>query len=130
MAQMSSSRPYLVRALYEWILENDCTPYVLVNAQYPQTSVPEAFVEAGQIVLNLSPNAIRHLESPSMAASAVWPSRYGYPPRLSWRSTPARTGREWYSRLSLRQCRHRTSPTPVPPQAPLRRNRTRAGDLH
>ena len=62
MAQMSSSRPYLIRALYEWILDNQCTPYVLVNAQYPETSVPESFVEAGQIVLNLSPNAIRHLE--------------------------------------------------------------------
>ena len=30
---MSSSRPYVMRALYEWILDNDCTPYVLVNAE-------------------------------------------------------------------------------------------------
>lgn len=60
--QMSSSRPYLIRALYEWILDNDSTPYVLVNAGYPGTVVPEGFVEDDQIVLNLSPNAIRHLE--------------------------------------------------------------------
>lgn len=60
--QMSSSRPYLIRALYEWILDNDCTPYVLVNAAYPGTTVPDGFVEGGQIVLNLSPSAIRGLE--------------------------------------------------------------------
>lgn len=62
MVRMSSSRPYLVRALYEWILDNDSTPYVLVNADYPGTVVPEGFVEGGQIVLNLSPTAIRHLD--------------------------------------------------------------------
>jgi len=62
MMQMSSSRPYLIRALYEWILDNDSTPYVLVNADYPGTTVPEGFVEGGQIVLNLSPSAIRHLD--------------------------------------------------------------------
>ncbi len=33
---MNSSRPYLVRALYEWIVDNDCTPHVLVNADYPR----------------------------------------------------------------------------------------------
>src|SRR5690554_2656717 len=59
---MSSSRPYLIRALYEWILDNDSTPYVLVNAGYPGTIVPAGFVEDGQIVLNLSPSAIRNLE--------------------------------------------------------------------
>lgn len=62
MADMSPSRPYMLRALYEWILDNDCTPYVLVNAAYPGTEVPEGFVEDSQIVLNLSPSAIRALE--------------------------------------------------------------------
>ncbi len=61
MVAMSSSRPYLVRALYEWILDNQCTPYMLVNAEYPDTAVPTAFVEDGQIVLNLSPSAVREL---------------------------------------------------------------------
>lgn len=32
---MNSSRPYLVRALYEWIVDNDCTPHLLVNVDYP-----------------------------------------------------------------------------------------------
>lgn len=61
MVDMSSSRPYLVRALYEWILDNQCTPYLLVNAEYPDAAVPAAFVEDGQIVLNLSPSAVREL---------------------------------------------------------------------
>lgn len=62
MAQMNSSRPYLLRALYEWILDNNCTPYLLVNAGYPETVVPQNFVEDGQIVLNVSPSAVRQLE--------------------------------------------------------------------
>ncbi len=33
---MNSSRPYLVRALYEWIVDNDCTPHMLVNSEYPR----------------------------------------------------------------------------------------------
>ena len=47
MTEMNSSRPYLVRALYEWILDNQCTPYLLVNAEYPDTAVPAGFVEDG-----------------------------------------------------------------------------------
>lgn len=37
---MNSSRPYLVRALYEWIVDNDCTPHLLVNVDYPGVRVP------------------------------------------------------------------------------------------
>lgn len=58
---MTSSRPYIVRALYEWILENDCTPYVLVNAMADRVQVPQQFVKNGQIVLNISPLAIMDL---------------------------------------------------------------------
>ncbi|WP_019530949.1 ClpXP protease specificity-enhancing factor [Dasania marina] len=59
---MSSSRPYMVRALYDWILENDCTPYILVNALADNVMVPTEHIKNGQIVLNVSPNAIRDLE--------------------------------------------------------------------
>lgn len=59
---MTSSRPYMVRALYEWILENDCTPYVLVNALADDVLVPTEYVKNGQIVLNVSPNAILDLQ--------------------------------------------------------------------
>lgn len=58
---MSSSRPYLVRALYEWILENGCTPYILVNAFLKDVEVPQEHVKDGQIILNISPSAVQNL---------------------------------------------------------------------
>ncbi|MCW2269860.1 MULTISPECIES: ClpXP protease specificity-enhancing factor [Pseudomonas] len=66
---MNSSRPYLVRALYEWIVDNDCTPHMLVNAEYPAVQVPQNFASDGQIVLNISPNAVRHLHMDNDAVS-------------------------------------------------------------
>lgn len=58
---MTSHRPYLVRALNEWILENNCTPYILVNAFAKGVEVPQNFVKDGQIVLNISPIAVQGL---------------------------------------------------------------------
>ena len=58
---MTSHRPYLVRALNEWILDNNCTPYILVNAQAEGVEVPQDFVKDGQIVLNISPVAVQGL---------------------------------------------------------------------
>lgn len=58
---MGSSRPYIARALYEWILDNDCTPYILVDATRRGVEVPGEFVRDGQIVLNISPSAVRAL---------------------------------------------------------------------
>lgn len=58
---MTSHRPYLVRALNEWILENNCTPYILVNAFESGVQVPQNFVKDGQIVLNISPIAVQGL---------------------------------------------------------------------
>ena len=55
---MTSSRPYLTRALYEWILDNGCTPYVVVNANRDDVQVPRAHVKDGQIVLNIAPTAV------------------------------------------------------------------------
>ena len=66
---MNSSRPYLVRALYEWIVDNDCTPHMLVNAEYPAVQVPQGFASDGQIVLNISPNAVRSLHMDNDAVS-------------------------------------------------------------
>ncbi|WP_354011322.1 ClpXP protease specificity-enhancing factor [Endozoicomonas lisbonensis] len=59
---MTSSRPYIARALYEWILDNDCTPYILVDAARRGVEVPREFVKDGQIVLNISPSAVRALQ--------------------------------------------------------------------
>lgn len=58
---MNSNRPYLIRALYEWIVDNNCTPYILVDINFPNVKVPDGFAEDGQIVLNLSPSAVKHL---------------------------------------------------------------------
>lgn len=66
---MNSSRPYLIRALYEWIVDNDCTPHLLVNAEFPDVRVPPGFANDGQIVLNASPSAVRHLHMDNQAVS-------------------------------------------------------------
>ena len=58
---MSSSRPFIIRALYDWILENDCTPYILVNAFEEGVEVPQEHVKDGQIILNISPTAVQEL---------------------------------------------------------------------
>lgn len=58
---MTSSRPYLVRAFNGWILDNDCTPYIVVDAGIQGVQVPTEHVANGQIVLNISPGAVRGL---------------------------------------------------------------------
>ena len=58
---MTPSRPYLMRSLFEWILDNDSAPYVLVDANIMGTQVPLEYVNDGQIVLNISPGAVRDL---------------------------------------------------------------------
>jgi len=55
---VNSNQPYLLRAFYEWIVDNDCTPYVLVDAGHPEASVPQQHVSDGQIVLNIAPRAV------------------------------------------------------------------------
>jgi stringent starvation protein B len=75
---MNSSRPYLVRALYEWIVDNDCTPHLLVNAEFAGVQVPPGFASDGQIVLNVSPSAVRHLHMDNDAVS--FEGRFGGTP--------------------------------------------------
>lgn len=59
---LSSHRPYLIRAIREWAIDNDLTPQLLVDAELDGVEVPADFVEEGQIVLNISPHAVDHLE--------------------------------------------------------------------
>ena len=59
---MTSNRPYLIRAIWQWISDNGLTPYLLVNADAEQVEVPPQFVEEGRIVLNISATAVRDLE--------------------------------------------------------------------
>ena len=58
---MNSSRPYLIRAFYEWIVDNNCTPYILVNATCAGVNVPEKHIKDGQIILNIAPVAVQNL---------------------------------------------------------------------
>ena len=58
MAKMTSNRPYLVQAFYNWIIDNDCTPHLVVDAYMPGVVVPQNYVNDGQIVLNIAPRAV------------------------------------------------------------------------
>jgi len=58
---MTSSRPYLIRAIYDWIADNNLTPHVVVNADAAEVQVPEKYVADGRIVLNCSAEATRKL---------------------------------------------------------------------
>lgn len=60
-SQLTSTKPYLVRAIHEWILDNGLTPHLIVDARFPETRVPQEHVNDGQIVLNLSPGAVHQL---------------------------------------------------------------------
>lgn len=62
MQKMSPNRPYLLRAFYDWIIDNKCTPYLVVDATYPAVKVPQQFVQNGQIVLNVLPSAVGNLQ--------------------------------------------------------------------
>lgn len=58
---MTSNRPYLVRAIHEWICDNDLTPHLLVDAFYPGVRVPQEYVQGEQITLNVAPRAVAGL---------------------------------------------------------------------
>jgi stringent starvation protein B len=66
---MNSSRPYIMRALYEWIVDNHFTPYVLVDASIDGVVVPQQFVKDNQIVLNISPDAVVDLSISNQAVA-------------------------------------------------------------
>ena len=59
---MTSSKPYLIRALYEWLLDNQATPYMLADTSHPDVMIPRGIASDGKVVLNLAPSAINNLE--------------------------------------------------------------------
>ncbi len=59
---MTSSKPYMLRALFDWIVENECTPHIVVDALASGVMVPQQYVNnSGEIVLNISPGAVQDL---------------------------------------------------------------------
>lgn len=71
----SPTRPYLARAIYEWVCDNQLTPYLLVDATQSNTHVPVQFVKDGQIVLNIAPHAVHQFEMSNDAIS--FSARFG-----------------------------------------------------
>jgi len=58
---MTTNRPYLLRALYEWITDNGLTPHVLVDAEVDGVDVPDHAIQKGKVVLNIADGAAEHL---------------------------------------------------------------------
>ncbi len=69
---MTPSRPYLLRAFFDWLLDNDLTPHLVVNVSIPHVMVPMQFVQDGQIVLNIAPRAVGqfHMDNEAISFSA------------------------------------------------------------
>lgn len=69
---MTSNRPYLLRAFFDWIVDNQCTPHLVVNADFPNVIVPMQFVQDGQIVLNINPTAVAqfHMDNHEVSFNA------------------------------------------------------------
>lgn len=55
---MTSSRSYLIRAMYQWVIDNGMTPHLLVDVSVDGCLVPTAYIQDGKIVLNIAPMAI------------------------------------------------------------------------
>ncbi|MDG6773961.1 ClpXP protease specificity-enhancing factor [Thiomicrorhabdus sp. ZW0627] len=82
---MISNRPYIIRAMYEWMVDNEWTPHVQVDANYPGITVPQQFAQEGVIVLNIAPSAVVGLELKNdwfqfMARFQGVEQRVGFPP--------------------------------------------------
>ena len=62
MSQLSARRPYLLRAFYDWLLDNQLTPHLVVDINLEGVQVPLEYARDGQIVLNIAPRAVGNLE--------------------------------------------------------------------
>ena len=72
---MLSKRPYLIRALYDWTVDQGHVPIIVVDATVSRVQVPQAHVEEGQIHLNISPNAVRYFTMDR--AAIAFEARFG-----------------------------------------------------
>ncbi|AIR87636.1 ClpXP protease specificity-enhancing factor [Erwinia sp. S63] len=62
MSQLTARRPYLLRAFYDWLLDNQLTPHLVVDINLPGVQVPLEYARDGQIVLNIAPRAVGNLD--------------------------------------------------------------------
>nr|CAA6808200.1 MAG: Stringent starvation protein B [uncultured Thiotrichaceae bacterium] len=75
MSDTSPKRPYLLRAFYDWIVDNNMTPHIQVNAEVEDVNVPKQHVNNGKITLNISPTAIEEFMVDNVALS--FSARFG-----------------------------------------------------
>lgn len=112
---MTSSRPYMIRALYEWIVDNTSTPYLLVDAHADNVSVPLEFVNKdGQIVLNIAPTAVKGLQISNDSVS--FNARFGGIPTDI--HVPCHAILGIYARENGQGMIFDTEPDPTPPSSP------------
>ncbi len=120
---MTPLKPYLIRSIYEWIVDNGLTPHLLVNADYPGVSLPSDFIEDGRIVLNIRPEAIQGLTLGN--EEIQFNARFaGKPMRIS---TPCKAVLAIYAKengkgmiFDPEENEDETPPTPTEPKAPQR----------
>ncbi|CAJ0993378.1 ClpXP protease specificity-enhancing factor [Pantoea sp. Nvir] len=62
ISKISARRPYMLRAFYDWLIDNQLTPHLVVDVNVPDVQVPLEYVRDGQIVLNIAPRAVGNLE--------------------------------------------------------------------
>lgn len=60
---MTSQKPYLIRAIYQWLLDNQNTPYLLVNTTFDGVQVPHEYINDDKIILNIEPDAVNNFHS-------------------------------------------------------------------
>lgn len=85
--RMTSRRPYLLRALYAWILDNGMTPYLIVDARHRDVHVPPSAIKDGQVVLNIGPTAVGAFEMDNDRIS--FSARFGGVAYPVWIPVPA-----------------------------------------
>jgi stringent starvation protein B len=69
---MTSQKPYLIRAIYQWLNDNGCTPFIMVDTLVDGVQVPEAYIQDNRIVLNIAPDAVQglHIDNEWISFSA------------------------------------------------------------
>lgn len=117
----ASSRPYLLRALYEWLLDNQLTPHIIIAAHEAGVDVPQEQAQDGQLVLNISDTATRGLQISNEALT--FSARFAGIPRqvyIPMHAVVAIYGREngagmvFGQEPSLTEADPPPKPTPVP----------------
>ena len=112
---MTSSRPYLIRAMHEWILDNELTPHIVVDATLEGVHVPPEYVKDGQISLNISGAAVHGLSMDN--DWIVFDARFGgrsFQVSVPTRAVIAIFARENGAGMSFGEEEHLDDPPPDP----------------